>query len=102
MNNINEIPKYRKKKNSSTSKAKEKAKHKHEYEDCLFITRGWDIPLKAEYCKICGKIGDIHFFNTVPCGNHCCRMMTAEEMYEKYKDLPIVHIDDITAKYTNK
>lgn len=56
----NEIPKHRKKKQSSTSKSSIKSKHKHEYKEVLLIHN--DRPHWATVCKICGKIGDLHFF----------------------------------------
>ena len=57
MDNFNdEIPKYRKKK-SSVSSASKKSKHKHIYKDCLLIMENG--PHKAQYCTICGKIGNI-------------------------------------------
>ena len=55
----NEIPKHRKKKQSSTSKSSTKSKHKHEYKEVLLIHN--DRPHWATVCKICGKIGDLHF-----------------------------------------
>ena len=68
MNNIldleNDIPKYKKKKNSTISKSLDKSKHKHEYVDCLLIVGNRKYPYKAAYCKVCGKIGDMHLFET--------------------------------------
>ena len=58
----NEIQKYRKKKQSSTSKSSTKSKHKHEYKEVLLIHN--NKPHWATVCKICGKIGDLHFFET--------------------------------------
>lgn len=55
-----DIPKHRKKKKSSISSAKMKSKHKHEYVDCILIDNKFYI--KAEYCKICGKIGERDWF----------------------------------------
>ena len=79
----NEIPKHRKKKQSSTSKSGKKSKHKHEYKEVVLIHN--DKPHWATVCKICGKIGDLHFFET--------------EVFEKYKDLENIVIDDIWQKY---
>ena len=79
----NEIPKHRKKKQSSTSKSSTKSKHKHEYKEVLLIHN--DRPHWATVCKICGKIGDLHFFET--------------EVFEKYKHLENIVIDDIWQKY---
>ena len=79
----NDIPKHRKKKQSSTSKSSVKSKHKHEYKEVVLIHN--DKPHWATICKICGKIGDLHFFET--------------EVFEKYKDLENIVIDDIWQKY---
>ena len=46
------------------------------------------------YCKICGKIGEKYFFETVPTDNNMHRMLNSDEIYEKYKDLEQVQIDD--------
>ena len=79
----NEIPKHRKKKQSSTSKSSTKSKHKHEYKEVLLIHN--NKPHWATVCKICGKIGDLHLFET--------------EVFEKYKDLENIVIEDIWQKY---
>ena len=84
MENLNnEIPKHRKKKQSSTSKSSTKSKHKHEYKEVLLIHNAR--PHLATVCKICGKIGDLHFFE--------------DEVFEKYKDLENIVIEDIWQKY---
>ena len=93
----NEIPKHRKKKPSSASKSKEKSKHKHEYTECLLIHNNH--PHRATYCKICGKIGDLHFFETERTEQGYYRSLDSDEVYEKYKDLEKIVIDDIWQKY---
>lgn len=94
-----EISKHLKKKNSSTSKSKEKSKHKHIYKDCLVITEKHRAH-KAKYCTICGKLDNHSFsFETVPCGNGYVRMLTSDEMLEKYKHLEKIHIKDYFQKY---
>ena len=80
----NEVPKYRKKKPSSTSKSNTKSKHKHEYVECLLI---------------CGKIGNIHFFETEPYRDGMRRQLDYDEVYEKYKNLEQIEIEDIWKKY---
>lgn len=95
----NDVPKHRKKKESSTSKSKVKSKHKHKYMDCLLIVSEKKRPHKATYCKICGKIGDVSFFDTVHCENGYRRMLDIDEVFEKYKDLEQFNIDDIWQKY---
>lgn len=82
----NEIPKHRKKKQSSTSKSSTKSKHKHEYREVLLINN--DRPHWATVCKICGKINDLYYRN-----------LDYDEVYEKYKDLENIVIDDIWQKF---
>ena len=92
----NEIPKHRKKKPSSTSKSSTKSKHKHEYEEVLLIHN--DRPHWATICKICGKIGDLRFYETEKC-EFGFRGLDDDEVFEKYKDLENIIIDDIWQKY---
>lgn len=87
-----DVPAHKKKKASDVSKAKEKAKHKHEYVDCLFICNG--MPHKGKYCKKCGKINNITFFDIVD-----GKMLTGEKIFEMYKDFEKFTIDDIFQKY---
>lgn len=93
----NEIPKHRKKKPSSTSKSSTKSKHKHEYKSCLLICD--NRPHYATICKICGKIGDIHSMETKRMEDGRYRVMHVDEVYEKYKDLEKIEIEDIWQKY---
>lgn len=93
-----EIPKYKKKKESSTSRSKEKSKHKHEYIDCLLIDEDRR-PHKGTYCKFCGRIGNTRYNEMVKAGPGCYRMLRPKEVFEKYKDLPQVHVKDIYQKY---
>ena len=95
MDNYNdEIPKYRKKK-SSVSSASKKSKHKHIYKDCLLIMENG--PHKAQYCTICGKIGNIEFFETEKV-NGGYRMLTDDEIYDKYKNIEKIEIESIFQK----
>lgn len=94
----NEVPKYIKKKESSVSKSKEKSKHKHEYVDCLLIKDN-DRPYKATYCKTCGKIGRLNFFETERTEEGYFKVLDKDEVFEKYKDLKKIYIDDIWQKY---
>lgn len=99
MNNFDsEIPKHKKKKESSISKSKEKSKHKHEYVDCLLIEDGIK-PYKAEYCKICGKVGDVKFFEPEKAGHGTYRRLNEKAVFEKYKNLPVIQVKDIFQKY---
>ena len=94
----NEIPKYIKKKESSVSKSKVKSKHKHKYVDCLLIKDN-DRPYKSTYCRICGKIGDIHFFETERTEDGYYRVLDTDEVFEKYKYLEKIYVEDIWQKY---
>jgi hypothetical protein len=94
-----DIPKHRKKKGSSTSKSKEKSKHKHEYVECLLIERENNKPHRATYCKICGKIGDIKVFETEKTEKGYYRTLSSDEVFEKYKDLEKIYIEDLWQKY---
>lgn len=80
-----EIPKYKKRNLSNVSKSNNKSNHKHKYVDCLLI---YDKrPYKSVYCKVCGKIGGILFFETIKDKNNRLTMMTSSEIYEKYKNI---------------
>lgn len=92
-----EIPKYRKKK-SSKSKSESKANHKHQYMDCLLVDDN-NRPHKAEYCEICGKINNVQFFEMVESDNASARLMTADEIFRKYKNLEQFRVKDVRDKY---
>lgn len=95
-----DIPKYIKKKKSHTSKSKNKSKHKHEYVECLFIVTnlfGKLKPCHGTYCKLCGKIG--HIETCAEKVGNVYRLLSDEKVYEKYKHLNKVYIDDIFQKY---
>lgn len=93
----NEIPKHRKKKQSSTSKSSTKSKHKHEYREVLLIHN--DRHHWATVCKICGKINDLHFFETEKREDGLYRQLDYDEVFEKYKHLEKIVIDDIWQKF---
>ena len=95
----NEIPKHRKKKQSSTSKSNTKSKHKHEYKEVLLIHN--NRPHWATICKICGKIDDLHFFETEKAEQGYYRSLDSDEVFEKYKDLEKIVIEDIWQKYVS-
>lgn len=95
-----DIPKHRKKKESSTSKSNSKSKHKHDYfKECLLITGENKQPHHATYCSICGKIENVKFFETVREDGDYYRVLDADEVYEKYKDVEKIYVDDIWQKY---
>lgn len=93
----NEIPKYRKKKKSSVSKSSTKSNHKHEYVECLLIYN--EHPYWATYCKFCGKMGNLHFFESEKREDGLYRQLNYDEVYEKYKDLEKIDIENIWQKY---
>lgn len=95
----NEVPKHIKKKQSSVSKSKAKSKHKHEYIDCLLIDMSRNSPQKATYCKICGKINKVKFLEADRCDDGLYRVLNDDEIFEKYKDLEKVYVNDIWQKY---
>lgn len=77
------VPRHRKKSNKKVKKSN----HKHVYEPCLIM---WDGHLSSgTHCSICGKIGDMKFFETERCEDrpHVHRMLSQKEILEKYKDL---------------
>ena len=71
-------------------------KHKHEYKEILLIHN--DKPHWATVCKICGKIGDLHFLETEKC-EFGYRGLDDEEVFEKYNYLENIVIEDIWQKY---
>ena len=95
-----EIPKHQKKKKSNSSNSKVKSKHKHEYIDCLIIDEKGH-PMKSEYCKICGKIGNTRWFETVELDNGCHRHMKDDEVFKKYKHLEQFKIYEFEQKYVS-
>ena len=95
----NEIPKYRKKK-PSKSKSAIKSDHKHQYDDCLLVD-GENHPHKAQYCKICGKINNVKVFETEREDGGFYRMLTFDDVFEKYQRLKKFKGRDIWAKYVS-
>lgn len=105
----NEIEKYRKPTKSNVSKSKKKSKHKHKYEECLIqykfkqdedrISTSLD-----SYCIICGKLGgqfdqdksivsDYTQVIYIDGFGKCYKVMSDEELYEKYHNkLPVFYI----------
>lgn len=94
---VEEVAKYRKKRESSISKSQRKAKHKHMYKGCLFVDKK-GFYNKSEYCTICGKVGEISSGTERITGN-CYRRLTNKEIYEKYKHLELVEIESYIPKY---
>ena len=102
MNNFeeNDVPKYIKKKNSSTSKSSTKSKHRHKYVDCLLIERENNRPYPASYCKICGKVNSSLSLEIVEDSEFGYRrLLSNEEIFEKYKDIEHIKVDSCLQKY---
>ena len=79
------VPKHKKK----SKKTVKKSNHKHIYQPCLVV---WDTHiLKGERCEVCGKIGDVNFFETEPVEGrpHLCRLLGGQAILDKYPDLDI-------------
>lgn len=92
-----EVSKYVKKKESNKSKSKAKANHRHAYATCLLLAEGSDTPYLGSYCMQCGKI-----YNwTMPTEKieYGYRMLTKEEVYQKYGHLPKFHLKNIWDKF---
>lgn len=82
----NEIPKHKKKKIKTVTKSN----HKHVYEDCLVLTtllKTRHFYVKGQRCDVCGKIGELNFIETERTRKHSGRMLSQEEVLEKYKHL---------------
>lgn len=73
-----------------------KSNHKHIYNECLLETK--EHIFRAEYCKICGKIKQIYFFEIIPSENgmySIWKSYSKEEMKNIFYGLPIFEINDI-------
>ena len=99
MDNNNEISKYRKKK-PSKSKSTNKSDHKHQYDDCLLVDLK-NRPHKAEYCIICGNINNVKAFETEILDGGHFRMLTYDEVFQKYKSLKQFQVKDMWDKYVS-
>lgn len=87
----NEIARYKKKSN----KVIRKSKHKHEYKDCLFLDKSSGMYFKGYYCAICGKIGNFTIIETVRECGRMSRVLSQEELFDKYKSLKIKEVNNI-------
>lgn len=97
-----ETPKYRKKKKSSISKSKKKSNHKHKYKEYLLVTKKNNRPYRANCCEICGKIGELHFFDTERIPGGIFRQLDDDEVFIKYAHLEQIKIESIWDKYISK
>ena len=86
-----EIPKYKKK----AIKTVKKSKHKHIYKDCLIHDANSRMYHKSSYCSICGKIGDFGIIETEKVSGRLSRVLSQDELLERYKDLEIKEVCDI-------
>ena len=92
MKNIydNEVPKYKKKKHKTIKKSK----HKHKYEQCLLYVQNLDGYMLADYCVDCNKI-----YNKYVIYENTTKVLTKEEILEKYKHLSIKNVLTLSDKY---
>ena len=96
INDYDEEIKYKRRKESNVSKSNKKSNHKHVYEDCLLLDEKYKSVHKAQYCKICGKINHIKFFDFSPLENEkFLQLLSNDERLEKYKDLKHFKVKDI-------
>lgn len=95
-----EVGKYKKKTKSNISKSKSKSKHKHISRQCLLVDK--NRPYLATYCSICGKVQNWQVpvsHGEIVGGKKCARQLTSEEVFEKYRELERVKVEDIFIKY---
>ena len=87
---FDEIPKYRKKK----TKKNKKSNHKHKYDKEVLIRRETnygEMYTYARLCSICDKVGEERLFETERVKDlPFRRMLSQEEILEKYRDLPVI------------
>lgn len=95
--NMEEVPKYRKKR---SKRATPKSSHKHIYEDCLLIYAN-EIPFKACYCTMCGKIGKVQFIITERTSEGYHIMLSHAEVLERYSHLKKFHINEYDQKFVD-
>lgn len=91
------IAKYRKKKNSDTSKSCKKSDHKHKSIEVLLYNAERGKHNRAKICAICGKVQVLHYFETESVDTRDLtrrgrRVLVEDEVYERYKHLPIFNI----------
>ena len=92
---LSTIPKYRKK---AKKKRVVKAKHKHITKQVLMLDEFNNISL-AEVCNVCGKIVTHKCVLTQKCAGGFYRVLTTNEILQKYKDIPMYSYNIRTGKY---
>lgn len=88
---------YKKSKGGSKSKSSKKSKHKHTYLPCLIKYNWASYPNLSgsyhtgKYCSICGKLqeGNSMLPITEKTDKNFYRLLSTEEILNKYSDLPI-------------
>ena len=86
--------------NRQKSRSVSKSDHKHQYDDCLLVDEE-NRPHKAEYCIICGKINNVKVFETERIDGGRFRMLTCDEVFQKYKGLKQFQVKDMWDKYVS-
>lgn len=83
-----EVPRYRKPRNKTVKKSD----HKHDYYNVIVKVIHKDINYHCygRKCRICGKIITESFIMEVTEDERFYKMLSPEEILEKYKDLEIV------------
>lgn len=82
-----------KRKRKKKKKSNKKSNHKHDYIKTFAHCKEMGI-IEIEYCKICGKLYNIYFFNVEPTENDKIIDMPKEWNIWKDKYLPLGVIDD--------
>lgn len=91
-----EEPKYLKRKKKSGLK---RCDHKHIYRKCLLNSKDRNC-ITGSYCIICGKTKGIKLFETESVeGTNYSRMLSSEEVREKYKGLEQFEVNNCMDKY---
>lgn len=92
---LNEIPKHKKKKYRTVKKSS----HKHKYKECLIVDND-DMCYLGSYCIHCKKIGEIKL-PSIKEGNYL-KHMNKEELLKKYNYLEIKYVENIFKSKTIK
>ena len=92
-----EVGKYLKKKESDVSKCRLKSRHKHEYIECLFVL--YNHYHRGSYCKLCGKIRNIMFFEVDRSTGRFGGFLSDEDILGLYGHMEKIYIDSYDDKY---
>lgn len=99
-----EIPKYLKKKKRLCPK---KSQHKHTYSDCVLkykeqvLGREIEFQNHANYCTICGKIGNVVFLDGYEVDSHLNLTQEGAEKKAYWDTVPFFHVRSPFDKWIN-